>query len=142
MLRRASTPEPIGGPKTDDEVGASKIVAGLRQRDYVDVSPSPSDGREKILTLAPLAIDCLAALHAAAHEIEERVGQDIDAKSYRQVPLLRCRGWRGRDPCTAPRGPTPRLTRTPRRLGRSAAGSCFEARRSYLLALAIAGPSR
>jgi hypothetical protein len=33
----------------DDEVGPSKIVAGLRQHDYVDVSPSPSDGREKIL---------------------------------------------------------------------------------------------
>jgi hypothetical protein len=70
-----------------DEAGASKFVAGLRQRKSMS-RPRRATVGEKILTLAPLRIDCLAALHTAAHEIDERVRQAIGAESYRQVPLL------------------------------------------------------
>jgi len=45
--------------------GASKIVGGLRDRGYVTLSPSPTDGREKIVTLTAHALAYLQAQHAA-----------------------------------------------------------------------------
>ena len=59
--------------------GASKIVAGLRQRGYVEVTPSPADGREKILTLTPRAVAFLAARREAARAIEARLRDEIGA---------------------------------------------------------------
>ena len=59
--------------------GASKIIAGLRDRGYVVVTPSTADGREKILTLTPRAAEYLMALHAAAGLIEARLRDEIGA---------------------------------------------------------------
>ena len=60
--------------------GASKIVAGLRQKGYVDVTPSATDGREKILTLTPRAETYLTALREARQAIETRLRDEIGAE--------------------------------------------------------------
>jgi DNA-binding MarR family transcriptional regulator len=65
--------------------GASKIVAGLRERGYVEVMPSPADGREKILALTPRATAYLAALHEARHAVEVRLREDIGADEVKRV---------------------------------------------------------
>lgn len=56
---------------------ASKIVADLRSRGYLTVSPSPADGREKLLALTPRAADFLAASREAARSIEARLRAEI-----------------------------------------------------------------
>jgi DNA-binding MarR family transcriptional regulator len=64
--------------------GASKIVAGLRDRGYLKVSPSPADGREKILTAAPRAVQYLRAIRDAARVIEARLQDEIGAEALEQ----------------------------------------------------------
>lgn len=59
--------------------GASKIVAGLRARGYLAVTPSAADGREKILTLTPRTAQDMAARRAAKHAIETEVRRVIGA---------------------------------------------------------------
>ncbi len=65
--------------------GASKIVAGLRERGYVEVMPSPADGREKILALTPRAAAYLAALHQARHAVEVSLLEEIGADEVRRL---------------------------------------------------------
>lgn len=65
--------------------GASKIVAALRERGYVEVTPSAADGREKILTLTPRAAEFLAALYRAAGVIEARVREEIGPEGIEQL---------------------------------------------------------
>jgi DNA-binding MarR family transcriptional regulator len=65
--------------------GASKVVAGLRERGYVDVTPSPADGREKIVTLTPRAVAFLAALREAQGAIEARLREDIGDEGIAQL---------------------------------------------------------
>jgi DNA-binding MarR family transcriptional regulator len=65
--------------------GASKIVAGLRARGYVAVTPSAADGREKILTLTPRAAQYMAARRAAKHAIETEVRRTIGADGAREL---------------------------------------------------------
>ena len=60
--------------------GASKIVAGLRERGYLEVTPSAADGREKILTLTPQAVRYLEAMRAAAAAIEARLLSRLGAE--------------------------------------------------------------
>jgi DNA-binding MarR family transcriptional regulator len=72
--------------------GASKIVGGLRDRAYVTVGPSASDGRERIVTLTPRAIDYLATQRKAARAIERQLrtelGPETLAGLYRLVEVL------------------------------------------------------
>jgi DNA-binding MarR family transcriptional regulator len=56
---------------------AGKIVAGLRERGYVNVTPSASDGREKVVTLTPRAEQFLLALREATRLVEERLAAEI-----------------------------------------------------------------
>jgi DNA-binding MarR family transcriptional regulator len=60
--------------------GASKIVAGLRERGFLEVTPSAADGREKILTVTPKAVEFLRAIRAAAGIIEARLLSEIGAE--------------------------------------------------------------
>lgn len=59
---------------------ASKIVAALREREYVLVTASPTDQREKIVELTPKAIDHVTARLDAAtamdRAIHARIGDD------------------------------------------------------------------
>jgi DNA-binding MarR family transcriptional regulator len=57
--------------------GASKIVSSLRERGYLEVTPSPADGREKILTVTPKAADFLRAIRTAAGVIEARLLREV-----------------------------------------------------------------
>jgi DNA-binding MarR family transcriptional regulator len=57
--------------------GASKIVAGLRDRGYVTLSPSPTDGREKIVKPTRRAVAFLAAQRDAAARIEARIRGEL-----------------------------------------------------------------
>ena len=64
--------------------GASKIVAALREQGYLYVTPSHDDGREKILTLTPRAVDALLATYRAAGVIEKRVREEIGDEAMEQ----------------------------------------------------------
>jgi DNA-binding MarR family transcriptional regulator len=62
--------------------GASKIVAGLRDRRYVTFSPSTTDGREKIVKLTPRAVSYLAAQRKAARDIERALRNDLGEEGF------------------------------------------------------------
>jgi DNA-binding MarR family transcriptional regulator len=64
--------------------GASKIVATMRKQGYLSVTPSQDDGREKILTLTPRAIEALLAAYRAAATIEKRVREEIGDEGMEQ----------------------------------------------------------
>lgn len=68
--------------------GAGKIVTALRDRGYVILEPSPADGREKIVTLTPLALDYLTAQRAAARQIERELRGQIGAEAFECVATL------------------------------------------------------
>jgi DNA-binding MarR family transcriptional regulator len=57
--------------------GASKIVASLRDRGYVALSPSSTDRREKIVRPTPRALQFLAAQREAARRIEAKVHAEL-----------------------------------------------------------------
>ena len=65
--------------------GASKVVAGLREQGFVAVTPSADDGREKILTLTPRAVEYLLAMYQAGGEIEKRVRDEIGDEAMEQL---------------------------------------------------------
>jgi DNA-binding MarR family transcriptional regulator len=62
--------------------GASKIVASLRDRGYVTLSPSPTDGREKIVKLTRRAVEFLAAQRGAARRIEARIREELGPEAF------------------------------------------------------------
>ncbi len=62
--------------------GASKIVAGLRDRGYVTLGASATDGREKIVFLTPRSVDFLAAQRKAARGIERQLRAEVGAKTF------------------------------------------------------------
>jgi DNA-binding MarR family transcriptional regulator len=62
--------------------GASKIVAGLRDRRYVMLSASTTDKREKVVTLTPRAVAYLASQRKAARDIERRLHNDIGEEGF------------------------------------------------------------
>jgi DNA-binding MarR family transcriptional regulator len=72
--------------------GASKIVAGLQDRRYVTLSPSATDGREKIVKLTPRAVDYLATQRRAADTIERQLrtelGPEVLANLFRLADAL------------------------------------------------------
>lgn len=113
VLRMCSGP----GETTISDVGrglgisrqaASKIAAGLRQRGYLEVTPSPSDGREKILTLTARATQFLAARREGARAIEARLRDAIGADGVQRLFELLA-ALAGEDPTSQgdPLGDTP-----------------------------------
>jgi DNA-binding MarR family transcriptional regulator len=72
--------------------GASKIVAGLRDRGYVTLSPSPTDRREKIVKPTRHAVEFLAAQREAGRRIEARIQSELGADAldglYRLLDAL------------------------------------------------------
>lgn len=68
--------------------GASKIVAGLRDRGYVTLSPSPTDGREKIVTLTAHALAYLRAEKAAGRRIEARMRRELGDEAFEALHQL------------------------------------------------------
>ena len=72
--------------------GASKIVASLRDRGYVTLSSSPTDGREKIVRPTRRAVEFLSVQREAARRIEARIRSELGAEAmdglYRLLDAL------------------------------------------------------
>ncbi len=68
--------------------GASKNVASLRDRGYVTLSPSATDGREKIVELTPRALGYLAAHRKAARSIERQVRHELGPEGFANLYQL------------------------------------------------------
>ena len=62
--------------------GAGKIVASLRDRSYVTLSDSPTDGREKAVELTQRAVDFLDAHRRAARQIESELRADVGEEHF------------------------------------------------------------
>ena len=68
--------------------GASKIVANLRDRRYVTVSASATNGREKTVKLTPRAVDYLAAQRKAARGIERQLRTELGPEGFASLRRL------------------------------------------------------
>lgn len=68
--------------------GAGKIVASLRDRGYVSLTASATDGREKIVELTPRAQRYLSAHRQAAREIERRLREELGPEAFDSLYLL------------------------------------------------------
>jgi DNA-binding MarR family transcriptional regulator len=68
--------------------GASKIVASLRDRRYVTVSPSTTSGREKLVKLTPRARGYLSAQRTAARRIERQLHAELGADAFESLHRL------------------------------------------------------
>jgi DNA-binding MarR family transcriptional regulator len=68
--------------------GAGKIVNALRDRGYVALEPSPTDGREKVVTLTPRALDYLRAQRAAARQIERELRDLLGTEAFDGVSAM------------------------------------------------------
>lgn len=68
--------------------GASKIVARLRDRRYVTLHASATDGREKIVKVTERATGYLAAQRKAARRIERRLRAEVGAEAFDSLSLL------------------------------------------------------
>ena len=68
--------------------GAGKIVASLRDRRYVALRASVTDGREKIVTLTPRAIDYLQAQRKVVRKIERQLRKDIGTEAFDSLNVL------------------------------------------------------
>jgi DNA-binding MarR family transcriptional regulator len=77
----ATTVSQIGKELGITRQGASKIVAGLQDRRYVTLSPSPTDGREKIVKLTSRAVEYLATQRKAARAIERHLRAELGPES-------------------------------------------------------------
>jgi DNA-binding MarR family transcriptional regulator len=74
------------GPISISEIGrlfnisrqaASKVVGELRQRGYVQATPSTSDQREKVVELTPKAIEFVTARRRAASEMDRAIHERL-----------------------------------------------------------------
>ena len=68
--------------------GAGKIVASLRERGYVTVAASPTDGREKIVNITSRAKEYLAAHRKAARHIERQLHDELGPDGFQSLYRL------------------------------------------------------
>ncbi len=68
--------------------GAGKIVAELEVRGFVSVTPSATNGREKVVRLTPHAFDYLAALQRVARTIERRLRAELGDDAFAGLERL------------------------------------------------------
>jgi DNA-binding MarR family transcriptional regulator len=68
--------------------GAGKVVAALRDRGYVTLLSSPSDRREKVVSLTPRAYDYLTALRSASRQIERELRKQIGNEAFESLLQL------------------------------------------------------
>jgi DNA-binding MarR family transcriptional regulator len=93
VLRLCARSEPLTASQIGRELGitrqgAGKIVAGLRSRGYVSLVASPDDGREKVVTLTPLARDYLGAQRRAARRIERELNEQLGTEALAALSAL------------------------------------------------------
>jgi DNA-binding MarR family transcriptional regulator len=68
--------------------GASKVVAGLHERGYVTLAPSPTSGREKTVSITAHARDYLAAQRRAARSIDRRLRRRLGDDAVDRARLV------------------------------------------------------
>ena len=68
--------------------GAAKFVASLRQRNYVTLTASRTDGREKIVTLTDRGVDYLSTHRRVARRIEQQLRKEIGSDPFDSLHLL------------------------------------------------------
>jgi DNA-binding MarR family transcriptional regulator len=68
--------------------GAAKIVNSLRDRGYLTVAPSPTSGREKVVTITPRARDFLRARRNAARAIERQLRSQLGPDAFAALDTL------------------------------------------------------
>jgi DNA-binding MarR family transcriptional regulator len=68
--------------------GASKVVAHLRERDYLSVSDSPTSGREKSVTLTPRGVEYLEAQREATRAIDARLRAELGESGFSSLLIL------------------------------------------------------
>ncbi|CAM4419646.1 MarR family protein [Mycobacterium basiliense] len=91
----------LPGPMTISQMGrqfgvsrqaASKLVAELRDRGYVQTTPSATDQREKVVELTPKAIEYVTVRQRAAADLDrvihERVGAEGARELYRILDIV------------------------------------------------------
>ncbi|MDA8359900.1 MAG: MarR family winged helix-turn-helix transcriptional regulator [Actinomycetota bacterium] len=62
--------------------GAGKAVVALRDRGYVTLRSSPSDGREKVVNLTPRGQDYLTAQRSASRRIEQDLRKQVGPEAF------------------------------------------------------------
>lgn len=87
VLRRCAgsadtTASDIGRELGISRQGAGKIVAGLRDRGYVTLDASPTDGREKHVHLTARAVRYLEAQRQAARRIERELRRELGDEGF------------------------------------------------------------
>jgi DNA-binding MarR family transcriptional regulator len=60
-------------------------VAGLRERGYLTVAPSPTDGREKVLSLTARAERFLATVQEAGRSVEATLREEAGDEAVDQL---------------------------------------------------------
>jgi DNA-binding MarR family transcriptional regulator len=68
--------------------GAGKIVGALRERGYVVLEPSPTDGREKAVTFTPRGLRLPRRTGAAARRIERDLCDLLGAEAFESLSAL------------------------------------------------------
>lgn len=68
--------------------GASKIIANLRDNRYITLNPSPTDAREKIVTLTARGLGYLVARRNAARAIERQLRTHLGSDAFDQLQHL------------------------------------------------------
>jgi DNA-binding MarR family transcriptional regulator len=83
-----STISAIGRELGITRQGASKVVAELCDRGYVDIADSATSKREKSVVLTPLGFDYLAHQRAAARAIEEELRGELGDATFTALASL------------------------------------------------------
>ena len=86
--RTGTTISDIGRELEMTRQGAGKIAAGLRDRGYVSIEPSPRSAREKIVALTPKAHEYLAAQRAAVRKIDNQLRRALGPEAFHDLYRL------------------------------------------------------
>ncbi len=84
----ATTIAQIGRELTITRQGAAKIVTRLRDRGYVTVEASATNGREKTVRLTARALEYLQAQQQAARRIEHQAMTEIGTEDFESISRL------------------------------------------------------
>ena len=68
--------------------GAGKVVGNLRDRGYVSVRASPTDGREKIVEVTTRTLEFAAARRRAVRRIERELRDEIGREAFDRLLTL------------------------------------------------------
>lgn len=83
-----STISAIGRELGITRQGASKVVAHLRECDYVSICDSPTSGREKSVTLSTRGVEYLEAQRKATWAIDAQLRSELGDPGFSNLLIL------------------------------------------------------